>query len=247
MPAPDGGCRVSCESLGAECGTVPDGCGTLQNCGVCLEGHTCGGGGAPNKCVAPARSAAIASDLPRHPNAVAFDTQDVFFTVRGELGLLDPPPMSVYEAPDSRFVRVARGGAVYRAPLAGGAPVELATGKWFALGLARSATDVFFLAGASAPTDPLHFDSATLYRVPKAGGAAPVVVAADVSLYSGVAVDGAHVYFVTDKPMRAPVDASSAPSALVARSCAGGASPSTQTASTSRAEVRARAVRTAQS
>jgi hypothetical protein len=44
---------ATCASLGAECGTVPDGCGGRLDCGPCPRGETCGGGGVPNVCAAP--------------------------------------------------------------------------------------------------------------------------------------------------------------------------------------------------
>src|ERR1044071_4542179 len=41
---------ITCDELGAECGTVPDGCvGTIQ-CGQCASPTTCGGGGISKKC-----------------------------------------------------------------------------------------------------------------------------------------------------------------------------------------------------
>lgn len=39
----------TCGQLGAECGSVPDGCGGKVSCGGCADGETCGGGG-PNLC-----------------------------------------------------------------------------------------------------------------------------------------------------------------------------------------------------
>ncbi|PKN29725.1 MAG: tryptophan synthase alpha chain, partial [Deltaproteobacteria bacterium HGW-Deltaproteobacteria-20] len=39
----------TCDQLGAECGSVPDGCGGKVSCGTCAGGETCGGGG-PNLC-----------------------------------------------------------------------------------------------------------------------------------------------------------------------------------------------------
>lgn len=60
-PAWDGGTQVdsptgdaacspkSCAQMGAQCGTVSDGCGRLLECGTCPAGQTCGGGG-PNQC-----------------------------------------------------------------------------------------------------------------------------------------------------------------------------------------------------
>lgn len=47
---PDAVCMPStCVQLGAECGTVKDGCGGALECGTCPTGKTCGGS-APNRC-----------------------------------------------------------------------------------------------------------------------------------------------------------------------------------------------------
>jgi hypothetical protein len=35
---------------GQNCGTAPDGCGVMLNCGVCTLPQTCGGGGTMNQC-----------------------------------------------------------------------------------------------------------------------------------------------------------------------------------------------------
>jgi hypothetical protein len=40
----------TCEELGAECGTIGNGCSGLINCGTCAAPETCGGGGIPNQC-----------------------------------------------------------------------------------------------------------------------------------------------------------------------------------------------------
>jgi len=42
-------CKATCASKKAECGTIPDGCGSTLECGICAAGTFCGGGG-PNKC-----------------------------------------------------------------------------------------------------------------------------------------------------------------------------------------------------
>jgi hypothetical protein len=39
----------SCDTLNANCGQQPDGCGSTRNCGACANGESCGGGGA-NQC-----------------------------------------------------------------------------------------------------------------------------------------------------------------------------------------------------
>lgn len=44
------GCgKSTCASLGAQCGSAPDGCGGVLQCGACPTGQLCGGGG-PNRC-----------------------------------------------------------------------------------------------------------------------------------------------------------------------------------------------------
>jgi hypothetical protein len=41
---------TSCAAQGANCGTIPDGCGGTLSCGTCAPPETCGGGGAANVC-----------------------------------------------------------------------------------------------------------------------------------------------------------------------------------------------------
>ena len=41
---------TTCEAAGADCGTIPDGCGGTLECGSCMPPATCGGGGTPNVC-----------------------------------------------------------------------------------------------------------------------------------------------------------------------------------------------------
>lgn len=41
---------TSCVAVGAECGTIGDGCGRTLDCGGCAAGMACGSGGAPNRC-----------------------------------------------------------------------------------------------------------------------------------------------------------------------------------------------------
>lgn len=51
-PEPRGDCvPQSCDALGAECGSIDDGCGQLIDCGGC-EGAVCGAGGQANQCSA---------------------------------------------------------------------------------------------------------------------------------------------------------------------------------------------------
>jgi hypothetical protein len=46
-----GGCvPATCQSMGKNCDTVDDGCGTKLACGNCSVPATCGGGGTPNVC-----------------------------------------------------------------------------------------------------------------------------------------------------------------------------------------------------
>src|SRR5262249_19688971 len=42
--------RVTCASLGKNCGTISDGCGGTLTCGGCTSPQTCGGGGGANVC-----------------------------------------------------------------------------------------------------------------------------------------------------------------------------------------------------
>jgi hypothetical protein len=44
---------TTCEALNYNCGTAADQCGHEINCGMCLEGDRCGGGGIANVCGAP--------------------------------------------------------------------------------------------------------------------------------------------------------------------------------------------------
>ena len=44
----------TCAGAGATCGSIPNGCGGVLNCGSCTAPETCGGGGTPNKCGSPA-------------------------------------------------------------------------------------------------------------------------------------------------------------------------------------------------
>ncbi len=41
---------TTCKDSHATCGTIPDGCGGQLQCGNCLEGQSCGGGGTANVC-----------------------------------------------------------------------------------------------------------------------------------------------------------------------------------------------------
>jgi RHS repeat-associated protein len=57
-------CQPStCHGVGANCGTVSDGCGSMIDCGACEVPETCGGGGVSNVCGIP--------DLPPDPVDVA--------------------------------------------------------------------------------------------------------------------------------------------------------------------------------
>jgi hypothetical protein len=42
--------KHTCAGEGAECGSLPDGCGGTLECGSCTAPETCGGGGTPNVC-----------------------------------------------------------------------------------------------------------------------------------------------------------------------------------------------------
>ena len=43
---------LTCQSANAMCGTIPDGCEGILDCGECPAGEQCGGSGLPNHCVA---------------------------------------------------------------------------------------------------------------------------------------------------------------------------------------------------
>jgi hypothetical protein len=48
---PDACVPGTCQTLGANCGSVPDGCGgTIPSCGTCGANESCGGGGVPHVC-----------------------------------------------------------------------------------------------------------------------------------------------------------------------------------------------------
>ena len=44
----------TCASVGANCGSITNGCGGVLDCGTCVAPETCGGGGTANKCGSPA-------------------------------------------------------------------------------------------------------------------------------------------------------------------------------------------------
>jgi hypothetical protein len=50
-PPPPPSCTPrTCDSVGAECGYIADGCGGAVDCGPCVAPDSCGGGGTPNVC-----------------------------------------------------------------------------------------------------------------------------------------------------------------------------------------------------
>ncbi len=49
-PTPPTCTKKTCESAGASCGQIADGCGGVLECGTCDSPNTCGGGGTPNQC-----------------------------------------------------------------------------------------------------------------------------------------------------------------------------------------------------
>jgi hypothetical protein len=58
----DGACsRTTCAAQGKNCGRISDGCGATIACGACSGKNTCGGGGTPNVCAAPAGGCSAAT------------------------------------------------------------------------------------------------------------------------------------------------------------------------------------------
>ena len=72
---------ATCEQLGAQCGSVGDGCGVQLDCGACAGGLICGSQ-APNQCGAPALATAVVIDIPKAMNVA-----------RSEFGatIIEPP------------------------------------------------------------------------------------------------------------------------------------------------------------
>jgi len=73
----------TCVSLGAECGTIDDGCGATPSCGPCDGDLVCGAGGVPNVCAAvPACGAA-----PAGSNADQIAALEIVNELRLDLGV----------------------------------------------------------------------------------------------------------------------------------------------------------------
>lgn len=81
-PPIDGGCstRVTCADVGAECGSISDGCGgTIPSCGSCSGSETCGGDGIPNRCgggCTPLTCADVGAECGRVPDGCGGMTAD---------------------------------------------------------------------------------------------------------------------------------------------------------------------------
>jgi hypothetical protein len=57
--AADGGAQLACltcTALGAECGSVNNGCGVSLTCGTCVAPEVCGGAGVANRCACPPKT-----------------------------------------------------------------------------------------------------------------------------------------------------------------------------------------------
>jgi hypothetical protein len=71
----------TCEQVGADCGSLADGCGGTLQCGTCLADHTCGGAGLPNVCSAHTDSGSVEwlRTFPRIVSGLATDPRgDIF-------------------------------------------------------------------------------------------------------------------------------------------------------------------------
>lgn len=54
---------LTCADVEATCGLIGDGCGGVVDCGGCPDGQTCGGGGTPSQCGAPACAKLTCAEL----------------------------------------------------------------------------------------------------------------------------------------------------------------------------------------
>ncbi|EPX54975.1 hypothetical protein D187_009714 [Cystobacter fuscus DSM 2262] len=62
---------TSCDSAGASCGLLGDGCGGTLNCGTCAAGTTCGASGAANVCGAGSCTPKTCAELDAHCGQVS--------------------------------------------------------------------------------------------------------------------------------------------------------------------------------
>jgi hypothetical protein len=99
--------QVSCETLGRECGSVPDGCGGAMDCGACGDGSTCNANGTCGGCDAddaePNETQESGFDLGEYADSPKsgedwslfgisdeFDNDWFIATVKDKFGVLNP-------------------------------------------------------------------------------------------------------------------------------------------------------------
>lgn len=153
------GCRVTCASVGADCGIVPDGCGASQGCGDCLAPLTCGAV-RPNVCGAMT----VLADGLNHGDQLRVDATHVYYTTFGDFGELDAPyPRSLAKV----------GATLSRIPRTGGAPELLASGHYRIAHFELGSDAVYFIAHDPEEgtwLNPGELTARHLMRVPLAGG-----------------------------------------------------------------------------
>jgi len=150
--------------MGGSGGSCGDTMTDRDNCGAC--GHSClGGQCAAGKCQ-PVRLANVFG----YPHQLVVDATHVYFTER-------------------RGMQMSH---VYRAPIAGGATMDLATIPTLANGLQLSGGNVYVAVG----------EIPQLYRIPQAGGApVPLVTGADGGAPTSLVIDGNRIIYATTRPM----------------------------------------------
>ena|GEM_PF-6722919 len=152
-------CRVTCESVGADCGIVPDGCGASMGCGACLAPLACGAV-RPNVCGA----LTVLADGLNHGDQLRVDATHVYFTTFGDFGQLE----SIYPRSLAKV-----GATLSRVARTGGTPELLASGHYRIADFQLGSDAVYFVAHDPEEGTWLNPGEATkrhLLRVPLAGG-----------------------------------------------------------------------------